>query len=451
MRSINLKALRSVLLTVAVLGGGFVRPPVIGAQGIFYNEVVKGDVIYVFAVWSRYEAFIKSNGADSGAGIVRLGYGPSGETVVFDSHDAINLYNFKHGLPGEHFPKDDKAADSGFPAGKFGGLMFGDYYWYYKWHQDQISSTDDTSVEGQHGLWFRRIYLTYDFTYNEKLTTRFRLEANSNGQFAGGDLTPYVKDAYLRWTYRGKQQLTLGIQPSLTFDWLEGFWGLRHIEKAPADLYRIDSSRDFGFTVSGPVAISGLSYAAQFGNDSGNSSEREEGKILRFEGRYERSRGVALEGLYSYGTRPAGQDRQMAQGFAGFRNDTVRVGAQYLWQERKSGAADQRDQTIAIWSGFVVWDVAPKKADLFFRADGVRGELGGVETGLPGADDIDYWLLSPKSKFTTWIVGGEWYLHPAIRISPNLELAKYANDPDPLNFPGRREDSILRLTFFWTF
>ena len=132
--------------------------------------------------------------------------------------------------------------------------MFGDYYWYYDRHQDGISISDPTPVEGQHGLWFRRIYFAYDFTYNEKLTTRFRLEVNSNGDFTGGDLTPYVKDAYLKWAYKGSQKLTLGIHPTLTFDWLDGFWGLRHIEKTPADLYRLDSSRDFGVTFDGPTS-----------------------------------------------------------------------------------------------------------------------------------------------------------------------------------------------------
>ena len=131
--------------------------------------------------------------------------------------------------------------------------------------------------------------------------------------------------------------------------------------------------------------------------------------------------------------------------------ERARAGGQYLWQKRKSGAADSPDQTIGIWSGFGVWDVAPKKADLFARVDAVTGHLGDLETGLPGADGIDYWLLSSNSKFTTWIVGGEWYLHPSIRVSPNLELAKYAQDPDPVNFPGRNQDSIFRLTFFWTF
>jgi hypothetical protein len=420
------------------------------AQTFFYTEVTKEGRIYVFAVWSNYDAFIRNNGRSSAKVIERPGYGPGGETVVFDSELALNLYNFKHGLPGEHV-QSTEPSNVKFPSHQFSGLMFGDYYWYYRRHQDQISDTNPTAVEGQHGLWFRRIYFTYDFAYNEKFSTRFRIEMNSNGDFSGGELVPDVKDAYLRWSYKGKQQLTLGIQPTVTFEWLDRFWGLRHIEKTPADLYRIDSSRDFGLTFGGPTSIKGLTYAAQFGNESSNGSETNGDKILRFEGRYESNPGVALEAFYSLASRPARQDWQTAQGVAGFRKGVARVAAQYLWQERRSGQVDVANQTIAIWSGFGVWDFLPKKADLFVRVDDVKGHRGDLETGLPDAEEIEYWLLSSQSPFTTWILGGEWYLHSSIRVGPNLELVRYAHDPDPSKFPGRRSDSILRFTFFWTF
>src|SRR4029453_14193884 len=158
----------------------------VSAQTFFYNEVAKDGRIYVFAVAARYDEFIKK-GTQSGPGNERQGYdpadeqqgyGPPHETAVFDSQDAINLYNFKHGLPGENFPNSKENAHAEFPSHKFSGLMFGDYYWYYRWHQDQISDTNPTSVEGQNGFWFRRLYLTYDYDYSEKFTTRFRLEMN---------------------------------------------------------------------------------------------------------------------------------------------------------------------------------------------------------------------------------------------------------------------------------
>jgi hypothetical protein len=445
----SLKALWRGLLAfaaLAVLAGGAL------AQTMFYNEIAKDARIYVFASGQRYEAFQKSGGAEIGVAITRLGYGPNGETVVFDSEDAINLYNFKHGLPGEYFPKPKEAPKSPYPAGKFSGLMFGDYYWYDKWHQDQISSSNTNKVEGQQGFWFRRIYFTYDLTFSEKFTTRFRLEANSNGQFTSpGNINPYIKDAYLKWTYTGKQQLTLGIQPSLTFDWFEGFWGLRHIEKTPADLYRIDSSRDFGLTASGPIeAVKNLYYAAQVGNETGTGSETDRYKIVRFEGRYDMNPGIALEGFYSFGKRPNGQDRTTAQGIVGWRNKVARVAGQYLYQQRKSGKADTPNQKIDIWSAFGIWEFAPKKADVFFRFDKVKGDLGGKDTGLPGADGIDYWIMSTKQPFKAYFIGFEWFLHPSIRMSPNVEWVKYDNDPDPAKFPGRDQDRIFRITFFWT-
>jgi len=449
----SLKALCRGLLAVAALAA---LAGVASAQSplnYFYNEVVKDGRIYVFATGQRFDTFEKSGGAEVGQAITRPGYGPNGETVVFDSEDAINLYNYKHGLPGEYFPKPKEVPKSPFPAGKFSGLMFGDYYFYDKWHQDQISATNTNNVQGQQGFWFRRLYLTYDLQLNEKFTTRFRLEANSNGQFTNpGNINPYIKDAYLKWTFTGKQVLTLGIQPSLTFDWYENWYGLRHIEKTPADLYRIDSSRDFGVTVGGPItAVKNLFYAAQYGNDAGTGSETDKYKIVRLEARYDANPGIALEGFYSHGRRPNGQDRTTAQGIVGYRNKVVRVAGQYLYQERKSGKDGVPNQKIDIWSAFGYWEFAPKKADIFGRFDDVKGKLGGVDTGLPGADGIDYWIMSTKQPFKTYIFGGEWYLHPSIRISPNVAWVSYDNDPDPVKFPGRDKDRIYRITFFWSF
>jgi hypothetical protein len=330
--------------------------------------------------------------------------------------------------------------------------MFGDYYVYDRWHQDQVSATNTNNVQGQQGFWLRRIYLAYDLAFTERFTTRFRLEANSDGQFEdSGNLNPYVKDAYLKWTFIGQQVATLGIQPSLTFDWFESWYGLRHIEKTPADLYRIDSSRDLGVSVGGPItAVKNLAYAVQYGNESGTGSETDKYKIWRFEARYVAETGIAAEGFLSFAKRPGGEDRTTAQGIVGFRGRTFRVAGQYLYQKRENADAAGADQGIDIVSGFGVWEFAPKKALVFFRLDDVKGTLAGADTGLPGGDGIDYWILSPKQPFKNYIFGGEYYLLPTIRVGPNLELVQYDDDPDPIQFPGRDQDRIFRITFFWS-
>src|SRR5262245_1351234 len=120
----RMRTLTAGLLTaVFVLTGAASQQPAM-AQSMFYIEVPKDERIYVFADGARYDAFMKSG--DMGVAITRLGYGPNGETVVFDSENAVNMYNFKHDLPGEYFPKPAEAPKSPYPQGKFSGLMFGD-------------------------------------------------------------------------------------------------------------------------------------------------------------------------------------------------------------------------------------------------------------------------------------------------------------------------------------
>lgn len=401
------------------------------AQGMFYQEVAKDGRIYVFANGQRYDAWSKSG--ETGVAITRLGFGPNGETVVFDTEDAINYYNFKHGLPGEVFAKPKEAPKPEYPKWKISGLVFGDFYYFADHH--------DAKWEHQQGFWLRRAYFTYEHSFNERFYARLRLEANSNGQLAGGNLNPFVKDAYLRWNYTGKQQALFGISPTLTFDSEESFWGLRHIEKTPADLYRIDSSRDVGLTFSGPLGSAGASYGLQFANDSGNGSETDKFKTVRFLGLYEAKSGLRVEGNFNYGKRPSGQDRTTAKGLVGYKGKEFRLAGEYLWQERKSGTSSP-DTTIAIWSGFAVWDLKPKKADLFGRFDKVKSKLGSADKGLPGADGIDYLHLSTASPFKTFIFGFEYFLHPSVRISPNVELVSYDDS-------AIHKDVVPRLTFHW--
>lgn len=80
--------------------------------------------------------------------------------------------------------------------------MFGDYYWFAQDH--------DPKWDGQQGFWLRRIYFTFDYTFNPRFMTRLRLEANSNGTLANTNLTAYVKDAYLRWTVGEQHNLLRG-------------------------------------------------------------------------------------------------------------------------------------------------------------------------------------------------------------------------------------------------
>ena len=55
-----------------------------------YQEVNKDGRLYVFALPDRKAAFEKSG--ELGKGIIKVGYGQNGETVVFDSEEAVIEY-----------------------------------------------------------------------------------------------------------------------------------------------------------------------------------------------------------------------------------------------------------------------------------------------------------------------------------------------------------------------
>ncbi|HQZ16018.1 MAG TPA: porin [Vicinamibacteria bacterium] len=86
----HLKKLFAALLCLAAFATSAL------AQGMFYKEVAKDGRIYVFNLGPEYERWAQTG--ETGRAITKLNYGPNGETVVFDSEEAIDLYNFKHGV-----------------------------------------------------------------------------------------------------------------------------------------------------------------------------------------------------------------------------------------------------------------------------------------------------------------------------------------------------------------
>ena len=408
------------------------------AQGMYFKEIEKDGRIYVFNIQANAERFEKTG--EMGVSITMPGSGPNGETVIGDNEKALQLYYYKHNLQ-VVVPDPPPPPATALPW-RISGLVFGDYYYF--------ADSSQAAFEKQHGLWIRRGYFTYDHTFSPAVTTRFRLEVNSNGRMAGGSLTPYVKDLYMRWTYYGRQQLTIGIQPTLTFEFIENFWGLRHIEKTPLDLYRVDSSRDVGFTAAGPINTSGsLRYGYQFGNDASQNSETDKYKAQRAVFRFEKNPGFSVEGFWGHfdrnptptpATTPA--DRETAQVFVGYRNPKARLGFQYTFQRREAAdnaAPTVQDVDLNIYSGFGVFEMPRQKVSFYARVDRVND---------PCADcaAIDYFPAAANAPFTTTIAGMEYYILPSVRIGPNIEYVAFS---DPTSGAKPKNTSIARFTFYW--
>jgi len=331
-------------------------------------------------------------------------------------------------------PASPPASPPPAPPYKFSGLVFGDYYYFNQSH--------DPKWQGQQGFWLRRIFFTFDYTFTPKVATRIRLEANSDGKLAGGSLTPYVRDAYLRWTVHGRQQLTLGIQPSLSIDVIDGFWGLRHVEKTPLDLYRWDSSRDTGVTVSGPLnEADTFKYAAQFGNESGNNAETDRFKALRVSARYEANPGLTVEGMFARFARDHDADRTTAQAFAGYRATHGRAGFQYAYQRRSAATGSVAGAVeLDIYSAFAVADLRPQRLSVFARVDRYADPC-------PDCAGIDYLPIDTSATFTLFLAGVEYWLLPSVRFSPNVEWVAYGS-PEQAGGARPKDDLVWRATFY---
>ena len=120
--------------------------------------------------------------------------------------------------------KQDKSANGAVGAVKLSGLMFGDYFY----NLDAM----DAAEKDVHGLQFRRIYVTTDYTINSTFSTRFRLEADQAALSSNGKISVFVKDAYLKWkgVFSGSD-LVVGMSPTPAFAVSEEAWGYRALEK----------------------------------------------------------------------------------------------------------------------------------------------------------------------------------------------------------------------------
>lgn len=107
---------RAVALALAVVAMVAASSPRASAQTAdeYYQELRIEDRIYVFSTEKRYTTFQQSK--DMGVSITRLGYGPAGETVVFEDAKAIEAFNRRHGMT-EAPPEEIKTPEIKLPFG----------------------------------------------------------------------------------------------------------------------------------------------------------------------------------------------------------------------------------------------------------------------------------------------------------------------------------------------
>jgi hypothetical protein len=309
--------------------------------------------------------------------------------------------------------------------GKFSALLFGDAYW--------MAANHDSTLEDMNGVWIRRFYLTYDYSFDDSWSARLRLEANQPGDFkTAGTISAFMKDAYLKYT-RGTHAGLIGIQPAPTLVTYEDIWGYRAVEKVPVELQGFGSSRDAGIGLLGDFGEAkkvGYHFLAGDGN-SVNAETNSKKKIMGAI-HVRPVDHLVLEGYADYEDRVGSGDRVTYYGFGGWQADRLRAGVQYAKQTRRETG---EDVDLRVVSGFVTGAVRDQLW-LFGRVDRNMDPN-------PQGPSIAY-LPFAVAENTLFIGGVDFQVAEGVSLMPNVEVIVY-DDPDV--GPKPDTDVMARLTF----
>jgi len=326
------------------------------------------------------------------------------------------------------FGQDKKEEESG---GKFCGYMFGDYYYFFKDHK--------TELNDQRGIWFRRIYFTYDYKINSSFSTRLRLEMSNEFNFEEAKtMIPFVKDAWFKYKF-SNQSLIIGISPTPTFQLIQKIWGYRSVEKTPLDLQRMASSRDFGLALKGKFDEKGkFMYHLMFSNGSSNKQEIDKGKSGLFALAFYPVKEFVIEVYGEYADHAGNTDWYTLQVFLGYKSKTIRAGILYADQTRQSEDADDKKMRVA--SFFIVGEVS-ERFSLFGRVDRNFDPN-------PEGEKIAFIPFDPTASNIFFVGGVDWHPVKQVRFMPNVEIVKYDENDEGVT---PVTDVIGRITFFWGF
>ncbi len=319
-------------------------------------------------------------------------------------------------------PTDVFGDDNASPF-SFGGLAFGDLYHVPTHHLEE--------GDGATGVVLRRAYLTGNAKFHNGWFGRLRVEINQSGEFETYDFEADFKDVYIGYKF-DRHTLTAGLQPTLTFDVIESLWGMRYLMRTPADLQGAPS-RDTGISLKGSIADD-WSYRLMVGAGADFGAESGDGEMVMAALNWQIDDQWLLDLYVDHEQRPGPFDITSAQVFAGFDDDDLRFGAQYLYRDREEDAHGE------LASAFLVKDIGEKLSGIG-RIDWI------LEPSIKG-DNISYIPFDPSASATMYLVGLEYRLSEHLHLIPNTIVIDYDRNDDGVR-PGT--DVHLRLTVFVNF
>jgi hypothetical protein len=407
------------------------------AQGAFYAEEAKEGRIYVFNDMTAYSNWQKTG--EAGKSITRVGACPQGETIVFDSEEAIHLYNFRHNLPAEVFEKkEEKKPETGFKL-KVGGTIFADYTY------TKGPTANDADGNSIHSSAFNvgRAYLNLSGNLTPSIAFRITPDItreSGSGSSLSGSYTYRLKYAYGQWNldeWLGKGfWVRLGMQPTAYPESEESAYRYRFQGPIFVDREGFLPTADSGISVQAPLP--GEVGEVQVGWYNGEGYSKAEANDQKsFQGRLGLkpfSGALAGLGFTLYGEKNAylrdgAKDRYVAR--VGW--DSPYLNASFAWLDAKDRTSKTKPEVKA--RGWSAW-IEPKST-----------------FGLEGL--LRYDRLEPNRNLdsvkTRLLVGASWWFSiaekgPKAAVMIDHERVKY-DDFSPAR-PEERRWAIHTLLSF---
>ncbi len=368
---------RILLSRWLVAGVVLVYAALAGAQvaGLYYQEVEKDGRIYVFNTPERYKSF--QAGGEMGISITLIGRGANGETLVGENETAIDLYLFRHNLPGYDRPTPKPApAPVVFPQVKASGLA------YISYQNGQAGGVDYSKTT------LKRGYFGADAKITPLLSARTMLDVT---QDSTGDWKARFKYLYGKFdlgtvSILSKNYLEFGLAHMPWLDFEEHIDAFRLQDTMFMERNNLFNSADVGLLWGGNLGEDmpddyqkrvNKSYAGRWGSfqigvydgagyhaAEANTNKVAEGRVsIRPLPDIVPGFQISYFGIHGKGNKAIGPDWTSNAGMLSYESQWVVITGQYVAStgNQGGGAVDASGASIPMkgWSGFVEGKLTP--------------------------------------------------------------------------------------------
>jgi hypothetical protein len=325
-------------------------------------------------------------------------------------------------------------------GGKLWGYVFGDYY--YKVNGDSTGGSTQYAgfPKSFQAFEIRRVYLGYDYTFNDKFSAQFLLEGNDK-ILTNSRLGIFIKTAYVEWKALDHASFSIGLVPTPTWSWAlnEKAWNYRSIEKTILDMRGLGNASDLGIATRGKFDKAGnYGFGLMIGN--GNGQRPEINKFKKYYGTLfaKPVSGLSFEVYGDYEPNSGDKNKTTLKGFTSYQTKKFTIGAEVIQQTQQNAGGTDIDVVPFGISGFVWGTLFAKKEvpvlNAFARFDYYDPDSKN--------DSVGY-----KENFIT--AGLDYMPIENVHIMPNVWVNSYTAKTS--GGTEKRADVVARMTFYYVY